>query len=122
MSPRPLAATLLVATGLLLALSPGGQPLQAGEDGKTVYTTYCSTCHGDAGKGDGPAAVALDPKPASFKDPGFWQGKDDAYLRKVVKEGGVAVGKSPLMAAWGVVLDDAKVAAVVTHIKTLGTP
>ena len=32
--------------------------------GKTLYTTNCAPCHGVKGKGDGPAAVALNPKPA----------------------------------------------------------
>ncbi len=32
--------------------------------GRTLYKTQCSPCHGDKGKGDGPAAAALTPKPA----------------------------------------------------------
>ena len=32
--------------------------------GKTLYQAYCSPCHGDKGKGDGPAAASLNPKPA----------------------------------------------------------
>ncbi|MDH5625817.1 MAG: c-type cytochrome, partial [Nitrospira sp.] len=32
--------------------------------GKVVYKEYCSQCHGATGKGDGPAASGLEPKPA----------------------------------------------------------
>ncbi len=34
------------------------------KDGKTMYSTYCTPCHGDKGKGDGVAAAALAVKPA----------------------------------------------------------
>lgn len=34
--------------------------------GKTLFTVNCASCHGVAGKGDGPAAAALNPKPRDF--------------------------------------------------------
>ena len=37
----------------------------------------------------------------------------------MIKEGGTSVGKSPLMAAWGAVLDDAKIEAVIAYSRTL---
>jgi len=90
----------------------------AAEDGAAIYTTYCVTCHGDTGKGDGVASASLDPKPANFGDPKFWASRDDAAIKKVIKEGGAAVGKSAMMIAWGAVLDDAKVDAVIKHLKS----
>jgi len=108
-------SVVLLAGGLALSTAP----VAAGEDGKTVFTTYCATCHGDTGKGDGPASAALDPKPAAFASEGFFDERPDDHLRKVIKEGGPSVGKSPLMAPWGSVLSDAQVEAVIAHIKTL---
>ena len=35
-------------------------------EGKKVFETNCAMCHGQAGKGDGAAAVALNPKPADL--------------------------------------------------------
>jgi len=35
-------------------------------DGPGMFRTYCAPCHGVAGKGDGPAAPALNPKPADL--------------------------------------------------------
>jgi len=35
-------------------------------DGKQMYESYCSACHGKAGKGDGPAAPALSPRPTDI--------------------------------------------------------
>jgi mono/diheme cytochrome c family protein len=36
------------------------------EQGEKVAKTNCATCHGPKGKGDGPAAAALNPKPADW--------------------------------------------------------
>lgn len=45
-------------------------PLPAGAktvaDGKKVADVNCASCHGTSGKGDGPAAAALNPKPADW--------------------------------------------------------
>ncbi len=36
------------------------------ESGQKLYERYCSSCHGLSGKGDGPAADTLNPKPANL--------------------------------------------------------
>ena len=111
--------TILLLSGVMtLALITLPPEAASAEDGETLYKTYCLTCHGEKGKGDGPASAALDPKPADFSDAKFWATHDDAAVKKVIKEGGAAVGKSPLMIAWGSVLNDAQVDAVIKHIKT----
>ena len=40
-------------------------------DPVVVYRSQCKVCHGESGKGDGVAAVAYNPKPASFADAAF---------------------------------------------------
>ena len=80
-------------TTALLFLAPA-----AWADGPADFKTFCSTCHGDAGKGDGPSAVALNPKPANFSDPAFWNAtRTDAYLRDCITNGKPKDG----MVAWG---------------------
>jgi mono/diheme cytochrome c family protein len=37
-------------------------------DGKKSFETNCVACHGPQGKGDGPAAAALSPKPRNLAD------------------------------------------------------
>lgn len=66
-------------------------------DGAATFASTCSTCHGPGGKGDGPAAAALNPKPANFTDPAFWAARTDDGIKKAIKGGGPAVGKSPSM-------------------------
>jgi len=41
------------------------KPLPA-TDAKQMFNSYCAPCHGVSGKGDGPAAAALNPKPADL--------------------------------------------------------
>jgi mono/diheme cytochrome c family protein len=41
-------------------------PRTAPTNGKQMYATYCASCHGVEGKGNGPAAVALKTRPADL--------------------------------------------------------
>lgn len=41
-------------------------PVTNASDGAEMYQSYCAACHGKAGKGDGPAAVALKTKPVDL--------------------------------------------------------
>jgi len=34
--------------------------------GSEVYRTYCATCHGSSGRGDGPLAASMNRKPANL--------------------------------------------------------
>ena len=93
----------------------------AGE-GAADYSLFCASCHGSAGQGDGPLATTLDPKPAKHSDGDYMNGLSDDYLFRVIAEGGPAVGKSPLMAAWGGTLSEARIQDLVAFIRTLASP
>jgi mono/diheme cytochrome c family protein len=41
-------------------------PVVDASDGALMYRSYCAACHGPSGKGDGPAAVALENKPTDL--------------------------------------------------------
>jgi caa(3)-type oxidase subunit IV len=83
------------------------------------FKQVCSACHGLDGKGDGPGAAGLDPKPANFTDPAFWADKDDATLEKAIREGGASVGKSSAMPAWGSLYNEEQAKQIVAYLHTL---
>ena len=87
--------------------------------GAETYAATCASCHGAAGAGDGAAAAALPVKPADFSAAAFWDSRDDATVFKAIKEGGPAVGKSPMMAPFGASLNDAQITELVDYMKTL---
>jgi len=88
--------------------------------GAETYKLYCALCHGAAGAGDGPGAAALNPKPRNFTDKALMDTISDHEIFTVIKSGGVAVGKSPLMVAWGAILaDDQKIHDVAAFVRTL---
>ncbi len=84
--------------------------------GKQTYKEYCSQCHGATGKGDGPAASSLKPKPAIHANIAFDKEPED-YLYNIVFYGGKAVGKSPFMPYWGLTLKPQGVADVIAYMK-----
>ncbi len=82
------------------------------------FTLTCAMCHGSAGDGMGAAGLALDPRPADFTDPAFWETRDDERVKTAIRDGGVAVGASALMAPWGALYDDAQLDALVEYVRS----
>ena len=93
---------------------------QAGNaaDSDSTYQKSCATCHGRDGRGDGPAASALSPKPQDFRDCSRMSAFSDQTLFDAVKGGGQAVGLSPLMPAWGGSLSDEQITGLVQYIRS----
>jgi mono/diheme cytochrome c family protein len=81
--------------------------------GSLNYVSYCESCHGVTGLGDGPAGPALNPPPASLPVVAAQVGDDYLFWR--ISEGKVGTA----MVGWGNVLSDAQVWQVVAYIRTL---
>jgi mono/diheme cytochrome c family protein len=90
--------------------------------GASLYTAYCASCHGTGGDGQGPAAAGLNPKPARHSDGDAMNRLSDDEVFTVIKEGGRAVGKSPLMAPWGGNFSDAEIRDLVAYVRSLAVP
>jgi mono/diheme cytochrome c family protein len=122
-APAPNAAAPAANTA---ANSATGVPASLGSGdptkGAPQYAALCASCHGPKGCGDGPLAATLNPKPAKHCDGNVMNPLTDAFLFKTIKEGGAAVGKSPLMAPWGGTLSDAQIVDVVAYVRTLASP
>jgi mono/diheme cytochrome c family protein len=58
------------------------------ENGKKIAMTNCAPCHGNAGKGDGPGAVALPKKPADWTSKAV-QAESDGTLFVKITDGNV---------------------------------
>jgi mono/diheme cytochrome c family protein len=101
-----------------VASTPASQAPDAAR-GKIQFETYCVSCHGPRGEGDGPVAASLDPKPAHLGDRAYMSGKQDDYLFQVIKNGGASVGRSPMMAPWGGSLSDAQIRDVIAYVRSL---
>ena len=84
--------------------------------GKVIYKEYCAQCHGFTGKGDGPGASGLEPKPAIHANIPFEKMPTD-YLYNVINHGGAAMGKSPSMPYWGLTIGQQGVADVMAYVK-----
>ncbi len=86
--------------------SPGAKPesgprapVAQQSEAQRMFMTVCATCHGADGAGNGPAAESLDPKPRNYTDAAWQASVTDADLKKIILEGGQAVGKSAMMPA-----------------------
>lgn len=90
----------------------------AAEAGKPLYAKTCAACHGDAGKGDGPAAAAFDPKPGDLTK-GDVSSAPDGELFLTVKQGKMKDGKTTMQPLK--TLSDEQIWQVVAYVRTLAS-
>jgi mono/diheme cytochrome c family protein len=57
-------ATLAVLGAVVFFIST--KPSLAPVNGRALYVRYCASCHGTGGRGDGPAADAMQPRPTDL--------------------------------------------------------
>lgn len=79
---------------------------------KVLYTQMCAPCHGEKGRGDGPAAAALNPRPADHSSKSVQSETDGSLFWKMTN------GRGP-MQSFKTKLTDAQRWSLVNYIRTL---
>jgi mono/diheme cytochrome c family protein len=122
----PAISVGLAVTGLLLwKVTASGQPEgTSGDLGRAIYETRCAPCHGKDGKGDGPTAMLLNPRPRDFTM-GMFEYRStesgslptDEDLKRTITKGlpGTA------MPAWGKFVKGDSLDAVIAYLKTFSS-
>ncbi|HVA93375.1 MAG TPA: cytochrome c [Candidatus Dormibacteraeota bacterium] len=80
----------------------------------SLFKENCALCHGDAGKGDGPGAQAINVKPANFTDTKMMRAETDGSIFWKM-----STGRGP-MPAWKDVLSEKERWELVGYIRNLG--
>jgi len=126
------AAALAVAAGWF-TVPAFAQDKAVANTGGAVYLLYCASCHGPGGKGDGPTAAAMSPKPSDLtKIAARYGGKcDDAAVFRTIDGRMAKAGHGGAgLPVWGDAFvrkgqnpDDArrKIESVVQYLKSLQT-
>jgi len=120
-SPSPADAPSAEPAAPPVLVAPVGNLRGDPAAGAQLYATYCASCHGPDGKGDGPVAAALKPPPANHSDPIYMGTLSDEQLYKVITQGGASVGKSALMAPWSGVVNDQGIRDLIAFIRKLSS-
>jgi mono/diheme cytochrome c family protein len=93
-----------------MGASAAGGDVAAGE---RIYKQRCVLCHGAEGKGDGPGAAALNPKPRNHTDAAYMSTQTDEQLLHSIRDG---KGQMP---AWGKIMTEEEMHSVLAYIRTL---
>jgi mono/diheme cytochrome c family protein len=93
--------------------NPLAGKLEAAKDGKNLFQTYCVTCHGDKGKGNGPSAAGLNPKPADLTLKRVQKQSDGAIFWKITTG-------NPPMVSWKFALSKKQRWELVDYVRQLG--
>ena len=125
---RPGLALLIATGGLVAAIACGSGAPDAGKahprvapetiaKGREIYQKTCAPCHGERGKGDGPAGKIFKPPPRDHTDATYMDTITDADMEKTIQMGGAMKGK-PLMPSNPQIRGD-EMTALVAFVRSL---
>lgn len=98
-------------------------PPGATAEGRRLFVTMCTACHGPSGKGDGRYAdtmfVRNKVRPRDLTDSVYFGRMKDSELFATISLGGGFFHKSPYMPVWGVSLTAEQINHLVSYIRAL---
>jgi mono/diheme cytochrome c family protein len=115
--PIPFLIATLGLTLSLTAVAGGGPtapPRGNPDEGKPIFEDRCAGCHGPQGRGDGPRAPFLSPRPASLISAGT-SVKSDTELLTIIANGKPRTA----MPGWKDLLTEEQRLNVLAYIRTL---
>ncbi len=98
---------------LLLPLALAADPA----NGRAIFEANCTSCHGLAGDGKGPAAFALKVKPTDFTQPVWWGTRTDTDVSAAIR-----AGKPGTPMTGFAQLNEAQVGDLVAYLRALSRP
>ena len=112
---RLASAETVYPVGLLLASADvrGFAWTATVPDSTEDFASLCVACHGKAGRGDGPVAAALNPRPTDLSDPELHQARSEAEWIEVVRDG------KGTMPGFSNQLTDDQIKGVVAYLRSL---
>ena len=88
--------------------------------GQSVYKTTCAPCHGELGKGDGPASRIFKPPPRDHTDASYMDTISDEDMGKTIQMGGALKGKPSMPSNPQIRGED--LAALIAYVRSLSHP
>lgn len=85
------------------------------EKGRSIYVARCQSCHGETGRGDGPASKALPKAPRDFSTPDYWATTKEEQVRMFITEG------KPGTIMRGFPMPEEQLAALLAYMQSLQT-
>jgi mono/diheme cytochrome c family protein len=120
-NPGIFAVALLFCLGTAISCATSLFAADAGA-GHDNFVAQCAKCHGESGRGDGPAGASLAIKPRNFNDCTRMAKESDQRIFNTIKSGGRAVGLSKDMPPWGEAFEDQEIQGLVAYVRQFCNP
>jgi mono/diheme cytochrome c family protein len=96
--------------------------------GQVLFAQHCALCHGGAGRGDGIATPAINPKPRDFSEGRYYidasannRTGEDVDLARVILHGPRSFGGTLAMPAYQGTLSESDVRDLIAHLRALAS-